>query len=61
MDAILELAKSQHTLGVPFKRVTIRTQRLSKTMVKMLESWVGEVIYHENRWRIPISDTDFEY
>jgi hypothetical protein len=41
MAAIVELAKSQHALGVPFERVTICPGMLPAEMVEMLESWVS--------------------
>ena len=41
MFAIVELAKSQHALGVPFERVTVRVRELPAGMVEMLEPWVG--------------------
>jgi len=41
MAAIVELAKSQHALGVPFERVTVRAGELPDGMVEMLEPWVG--------------------
>jgi len=41
MAAIVELAKSQHALGVPFERVTVRVWELPAGMAEMLEPWVG--------------------
>ena len=43
MAAIVELTKSQHALGVPFERVTVRAEKFPVAMVEMLEPWVGEV------------------
>jgi hypothetical protein len=39
--AIVELAKSQHALGIPFQRVTVRARVLPAGMAEMLEAWVG--------------------
>ena len=41
MAAIVELAKSQHALGVSFERVMIRSGKLPAGMGEMLEPWVG--------------------
>ena len=41
MAAIVELAKSQHALGVPFERVTLRAEKLPTGMAEMLGPWVG--------------------
>ena len=41
MAAIVELAKSQNALGVPFERVTVRAEELPTGMREMLEPWVG--------------------
>ncbi|KAF9652213.1 hypothetical protein BDM02DRAFT_3109648 [Thelephora ganbajun] len=47
MDGVLEFAKSQHALGVPFERVTVRAEKLPTTMVERLRSWVGVVECYE--------------
>ncbi|KAF9652208.1 hypothetical protein BDM02DRAFT_3183924 [Thelephora ganbajun] len=49
MDAILEFAKSQHALGVPFEHVTVRAEKLPTTMAERLRSWVGVVECYEER------------
>ena len=41
--AIVELAKSQHALGIPFERVTVRTLGFQVEMVEELRRWVGAV------------------
>ena len=53
--AIVELAKSQHTLGIPFERVTIHTWGFPRKAVEMLNPWVGEVNCYEERLNIPVS------
>ena len=50
MAAIVELAKSQHTLGVPFERVTVRARKLPTAMAEMLEPWAGVVDCREERY-----------
>jgi hypothetical protein len=47
MVAIVELAKSQHALGVPFKRVTVCMENLPTVMAKRLEPWVGAADCYE--------------
>jgi hypothetical protein len=47
LRAIVELAKWQHTQGIPFERVTIRAKRIPEGMVGELERWVGTVNCHE--------------
>jgi len=42
-EAIVGLAKSQHALGVPFERVTVRMKNPQGTMEERLRPWVGEV------------------
>ena len=49
MGAIVELAKSQHALGVPFERVTVRAEKLPTTMAEMLGSWVSVADCREER------------
>ena len=45
INAVLELAKSQHAKGVPFERVTVRAKFLIPTMMEeRLMQWVGEVV-----------------
>ena len=39
--AVVELAKLQHELGVPFERVTFLAKELPAGMAEMLEPWVG--------------------
>ena len=43
MEAIAKLAESQHALGIPFERVTIRMWIFPEEMVEELREWVGEV------------------
>ena len=43
MEAIVKLARSQHALGVPFERVTVRVEVLPTEMAEELKSWVGVV------------------
>ena len=43
--AIVGLAKSQHALGVPFKRVEIRYDRMPEGMEEGLKPWVDSVEY----------------
>jgi hypothetical protein len=43
MSAIVGLAKSQHALGVPFKRVAVYMTRLPKPMAVELGKWVETV------------------
>ena len=47
MVAIVELAKSQHALGIPFRQVTARAEGLPAEMAEMLGPWVGEADCHE--------------
>ena len=46
--AIVELAKSQHELGVPFERVMLHTMDPPAAMVARLEPWVGTVRVDED-------------
>jgi hypothetical protein len=39
--AIVRLAGSQHALGVPFERVTVRMENLPAAMAEVLGPWVG--------------------
>ena len=41
MAAIVELAKSRHTLGIPFERVEVYMERLPTVMAERLGPWVG--------------------
>ena len=43
MDAIVELAKLQHALAIPFERVTVRMWSFPEGMVEELKRWVGAV------------------
>ena len=43
MNAIVELAKSQRALGIPFESVTVHTWKLPTGMAEELERWVDEV------------------
>ena len=42
-EAMMGLVKSQHALGIPFERVTIRMDRLPAEMAEKLRPWVGAV------------------
>ena len=44
--AIVGLAKSQHALGVPFERVTVRMSDLPVDLAERLRPWVGTVRCH---------------
>ena len=50
METIVKLAKSQHALGVPLERVTVRTLGLHPEMAKELGRWVAVVDC--DAWRI---------
>ena len=41
MDAIVDLAKSQHARGMPFERVTVRAESLPAAMEERLRQWVS--------------------
>ena len=43
MNAIVGLAQSQHALGIPFERVTVRRWSLPTGMAEELGRWVGAV------------------
>ena len=45
--AIVELAKSQHTLGAPFDRVLFLTGEPSMEMVERLQPWVGDTYFYQ--------------
>ena len=49
MVTLVELAKSQHALGVPFERLTVFGEGLPVEMAEMLEPWVGVADCHEER------------
>lgn len=49
MAVIVELAKSQHALGVPFERVTFRAEKVPEAMAEMLRPWVGVADCYEER------------
>ena len=53
MVAVVELAKSQHALGVPFERVTVRARKLPAGMAEMLGSWVSIADCCEESYRGP--------
>ena len=46
-DGLVELVKSQHELGKPFERLTVRAERISTTTEEMLREWVGVLDCHE--------------
>jgi len=46
-EVIVRLAKSQHALGMPFERVTVRMRNLHATMAERLRPWVGVVYFHD--------------
>ena len=48
MMAIVNLAKSQHALGVPFERVTVSMRRLPNAMEEELRPWVKVVDCYED-------------
>ena len=48
--AMVGLAESQHALGVPFERVTVRMDRLPAEMAERLKPWVGAVHCHIERF-----------
>ena len=51
MDAIVELARLQHTLGIPFERMTVRMWNLPIGMEEELRQWVGVVDCRKERDR----------
>ena len=53
MEAIVKLAKSQHALGVPFERVTVRAEELPTEMEEELKPWVGVVDCCKERYASP--------
>ena len=57
MAAIVKLAKSQHALGVPFERVTVRAEKLPTAMAETLGPWVSVAdCCEERRAPIPVHD-----
>ena len=57
MAAIVELAKSQHALGVPFERVKVRAEKLPTAMAEMLGPWVSVADCREERYApTPVHD-----
>jgi len=42
-EAIAELARSQHSLGIPFERMTVRIWNIPEGVAETLEPWVGVV------------------
>ena len=47
LEAIVELAKSRHALGIQFGRVTLYTEWLPAGMAERLKQWVGEADCYE--------------
>ena len=47
MEAIAELAKAQHPLGMPFESVTVRMWSLPVGLAEELKQWVGAVDCHQ--------------
>ena len=47
MTAIVELMRSQHVLGIPFKHMIVCMEMLPMVMVERLRSWVGVVECHK--------------
>ena len=43
MTIIVELARSQHALGIPFERMTVCMEDIPTVMEEMLRPWVGTV------------------
>jgi hypothetical protein len=46
LEAIVELAKSQHTRGMPFESLTVSLNKVPTTMAERLRPWVGKVDCH---------------
>jgi len=44
LAAIVELAKSQHALGIPFERLTVCMEEPPTAMEEMLRPWVGAAV-----------------
>jgi hypothetical protein len=47
---IVNLAKSQHALGVPFERMTVRMENLPAAMAEVLGPWVGAAYCYEESY-----------
>ena len=43
IDAIVELAKSQHARGIPFERLTVHTWDIPAWIEEQLAQWVDTV------------------
>ena len=57
MNAVVELAKSQHALGVHFERVTVRAEKLPTAMAETLGPWVSVAdCCEERRAPTPVHD-----
>ncbi|KAF9783773.1 hypothetical protein BJ322DRAFT_1067017 [Thelephora terrestris] len=56
MNAFVELAKSQHALGIPFERVAVRTWRYPPGMADQLRPWVTAVDCHQEWWREQLAE-----
>jgi hypothetical protein len=48
LNAIVDLAESQHMLGIPFERVVVYTEALPEGLAEKLRQWVGLVNCHED-------------
>ena len=51
LDAIVDLAESQHEKGIPFKRVTVRAAWLPTAMAERLRQWIDVVECYEEEYR----------
>ena len=50
MEAVVELAKSQHKLGIPFEHVTVRAREVPTDMTERLREWVSAADCFELRF-----------
>ena len=57
LNSIVELAKTQHVLGIPFERVTVRAETIFEGVEERLKQWVGiancckeEYVEIQNTW-----------
>ena len=50
MNAIMELAESQHALRIPFERITVHARNLPAGMAEELGRWVGAVDCREEEY-----------
>ena len=50
MNAIVELARTQHALGTPFERLTFRAERISEGLEERLKTWVGVANCYKERY-----------